>query len=375
MLRGISIALAMAAAALAAWCGCDGEGAGPGDTAPPAIVATTPGDGAADVGLIQRVEVTFSEPMDPTTVNEATIVVAGRTGRGYLDYDAPSRTAHVLPETLYAALSPYTIVVTDDVTDEAGNALAEPDTFGFVTGTLDCEHLGDYLEPNDGVVEASPVELDEAYRMLALCGDDQDVFEFTLPEAAKLAVHWQYRRADTLATYFDITRADGNTYGTFTHTAIPGSPRTFSFTLTRGTYYLGMWVPAVESYVLYDVELTAGEPCPEDAYEDNDFRDEAAPIDPGLLQGLRGCIYDNDFFELDLAVGADVTITVTSTSPGEPNRLAALYPSEGPAIASGVGTDNPLIVEGTTTEPGTHYVQVTFYANDVIYDLDVSLSK
>jgi hypothetical protein len=375
MHRGTPIALAAASAVLAALCGCDGGEAGPGDTTPPTIVATAPTDGATDVGLIQRVGITFSEPMDPATVNESTIAVEGRTSRSYVDYDSATRTAHVLPETLYAPLAEYAVTLSEGVTDDAGNPLVAPDTIGFRTGPLDCGHLEDYLEPNDGILQASPVELDEVYRMLALCGNDQDVFAFTLPEAARLAVHWSYRRADTLATYFDITRTDGYSYGTFTHTAESGSPRTFSFTLASGTYYLGMWASDIASYILYDVELAAEEPCPDDPYEDNDFRSEASSIEPGLLEGLRGCTYDNDFFALDLPSGVQVTITVTNTSPGEPSRLVALFPDEGPSIASAIGTENPLVVEGATIEAGTHYVQVTFYAEDVVYDLDVEVSR
>lgn len=377
MVRRTPIVLTLAAAALAAGCGCDcdDDGPGPGDTTPPTIVATVPVDGATDVDLFQRVEVTFSEPMDPTTINDTTIVVAERTARSYVDYDAATRTAHVLPETLYVPEAQYTIVVTDDVTDEAGNALVRPDTFGFETGTFDCDHLADYLEPNDGVVEASPIDLDVVYRMLTLCEDDQDVFEFALTEPAKIAVRWHYRRADTLSTYFDITRTDGNTYGIFNHIATAGDWRMFYFTLLPGTYYLGMWSPALDSYVLYDLDLTTEEPCAEDPYEDNDFRVEAHPIEPGLMEGLRGCIYDSDLFRLDLEAGRDVTVTVTSTSPGEPNRLVALYPAEGPAIASETGTDNPLTIQGTTVQSGAHYVQITFYENDVVYDLDVAVAR
>ena len=103
MLRRMQIVFALAVIALAACYGCEGNdgGTSPGDTTPPTIVATVPADGATDVDLVQRVEVTFSEPMDPATINDTTVVVAGRAVRSYVDYDASTRTARVLPETLY----------------------------------------------------------------------------------------------------------------------------------------------------------------------------------------------------------------------------------------------------------------------------------
>jgi hypothetical protein len=330
---------------------------------------------ATDVDLIQRVEVEFSEPMDAATINDTTITVEQRGARSSVEYDAPSRTAYVIPDTLYAPRSHYTVVVSDDIADEAGNALVAPDTFGFETGDLDCEHLADYLEPNNSVLGASPIDLEVDYPALTLCGDDQDVFEFEVDEPTKIGVNWHYHVADSTSTYFDITRTDGNTYGVFRHTALSEEWRVFYFTLRPGTYYLGMWAPDVDWYVLYDLNLSTHQPCPDDAYEDNDFRSEAEPIEPGTLEGLRGCIYDNDLFRMDLAAGADVTITVTNTSPGEPNRLVALYPVEGPAVVAETGTENPLTVQGTTNGAGTHYVQVTFYANDVVYDLNVEVAK
>jgi hypothetical protein len=376
MLRRLPVLFVVASIALfSGSCGDQDDGPGPGDTTPPTITSTVPADGETDVGLVQRVEITFSEPMNVGSISGAAIVIEEQTVRGYFDYDPAARTAYVIPETLYAPETPYRIIIEEGFEDPAGNALAAPDTFDFETGPLDCEHLVDYLEPNDGVLEASPIDFDETYPTLTLCDDDQDLFEFEIDQPVKIGVNWYYSNADSLATYFDITRTDGNTYGVFTHTAMSDDWRVFYFTLLPGTYYLGMWAPDVESYVLYDLNLTTGEPCPEDPYEDNDFRVEAHPISPGLLEGLRGCIYDNDYFELDLAAGADVTITVTNTSPGSPNRLVALYPEEGVSVVSDVSTENPLTIQGTTTEAGTHYVQITFYANDVVYDLNVGVAK
>jgi hypothetical protein len=34
-----------------------------------------------------------------------------------------------------------------------------------------------------------------------------------------------------------------------------------------------------------------------------------------------------------------------------------------------------MSIQGTTAEAGTHYVQVTFYAEDVVYDLNVEAAK
>ncbi len=101
----------------------DSGGSGP-DTTPPEISQVSIADGATGVGLVEQLRVTFSEPMDEATITETSLVVAGRSATGYIDYDEATRTASFTPDTLYAINTPHQLIVTEDVTDAEGNALA-----------------------------------------------------------------------------------------------------------------------------------------------------------------------------------------------------------------------------------------------------------
>ena len=103
------------------------------DLTPPSVTSVTPVDGTTDVGLNATVVLTFSEPLNPTTVNVQTFTLyAGPTRLGTsVGLSADSRTV-----TLFTSLPPLseiTVVATGEVRDLAGNALADF-TSRFTTG-------------------------------------------------------------------------------------------------------------------------------------------------------------------------------------------------------------------------------------------------
>jgi spore maturation protein SpmB len=95
------------------------------DTAPPTVVAVTPNDGTTEVGPNATVVLTFSESLNPASVNDQTIALFGgatRLGAG-IGRSADNRTV-----MLSAALpfdTSMTVVVTSGVRDLAGNVLAD----------------------------------------------------------------------------------------------------------------------------------------------------------------------------------------------------------------------------------------------------------
>ena len=133
--------MALLMAALVAGCG-DGSsdpilggggiGAGTGaiaDTTRPRVAATIPANAASGVPANTKITATFTEPMDPTTINSATFTLAQSgvpvTGAaGSPGYTVGSRIADFKPS---ADLTPglvYTATITTGATDLAGNALA-----------------------------------------------------------------------------------------------------------------------------------------------------------------------------------------------------------------------------------------------------------
>jgi hypothetical protein len=105
------------------------------DITPPTVISTSPASGSVGVLINSVVTVTFSEAMNPATINTSTITLkrgpAPDVDEGTVSYDPATRTATFTPtyELLYN--SPYTITVTTGVTDVAGNHLASNFTATF----------------------------------------------------------------------------------------------------------------------------------------------------------------------------------------------------------------------------------------------------
>jgi hypothetical protein len=126
-------------------------------------------------------------------------------------------------------------------------------------------------------------------------------------------------------------------------------------------------------HMLYDFAWTMERPCEDDAYEDNDFIDEAAPIIPGRFADLRGCFVDRDWFAVQASAGQTLTTTVTSDYSG--TRRMRISDPGGVQIAYYNGTDEPSTVQAEIPVDGTYYVMMRAWSNGVIYDMTVELTE
>lgn len=116
-----------------------------GDTAPPTVTAISPLDGSTGLCLSKAVNATFSEPMDPATVNALTFRVTanGVAVPGVVRYDAASRVATFMPAAPagFAPSQAHAVTVrggVDGAADLAGNRLVADRNWGFSTGTQPC---------------------------------------------------------------------------------------------------------------------------------------------------------------------------------------------------------------------------------------------
>jgi hypothetical protein len=109
------------------------------DTTAPTVSSTLPLNGATGVARNINITITFSEAMDPTTINGTTITVSGGIAVvGAVSYDAATRTATFNPSSDLSATTVYTVTVTGGalgVKDVAGNPMAVNAVFSFTTGT------------------------------------------------------------------------------------------------------------------------------------------------------------------------------------------------------------------------------------------------
>ncbi len=110
--------------------------AAPQDTDPPTVVTVYPADGATAVAFDTDVRVKFSEPMDETTINSTNFTLSDDTSTavtGSVAYNALNLTTIFTPDSDLDYNIEYTVTVSAQVKDVAGNALGTNKVWSFTT--------------------------------------------------------------------------------------------------------------------------------------------------------------------------------------------------------------------------------------------------
>ncbi|WP_263353146.1 Ig-like domain-containing protein [Acidicapsa acidisoli] len=105
---------------------------------PPAVNSTVPADGATSVPLNQIVSATFSEAMNPATINSTTFTLMGpgtTAVAGLVAYAAIGNTLTFTPTANLAPSTLFTATITTGATNLTGNPLATNYVWTFTTGT------------------------------------------------------------------------------------------------------------------------------------------------------------------------------------------------------------------------------------------------
>jgi hypothetical protein len=108
---------------------------GAGDTTPPSVIAHSPADGATGVPTSTTVQATFSEAVDPATVDVNSFTLAGPGSTSVsatVSYNPTQKVATLTPSSALASGTAYTATV-NGVKDTAGNVMAQPATWTFTT--------------------------------------------------------------------------------------------------------------------------------------------------------------------------------------------------------------------------------------------------
>jgi hypothetical protein len=109
----------------------------PEDTILPFIVLTTPDSAETGVALNRNISITFSEPMDPLSLDTSKFHVLGSIHPVYrcgLSYEPLTFTVVLDPDSLFSPAETIQVNVSNAVTDTAGNGMLDPYAFFFVTG-------------------------------------------------------------------------------------------------------------------------------------------------------------------------------------------------------------------------------------------------
>ncbi len=128
-------------------CGTSG-----GDTTPPTVTATTPAAGGVAVSVTSGVTVTFSEPVDASTVSTATFTLAQQGSAtplaAIVSYNALTLQATLTPSATLLAGTVYVATVkggASGVKDTAQNALVADKVWSFTTqSTAGTTYLSDW---------------------------------------------------------------------------------------------------------------------------------------------------------------------------------------------------------------------------------------
>ncbi|HEV8303397.1 MAG TPA: Ig-like domain-containing protein [Gemmatimonadales bacterium] len=127
---GARLAIAVSLVVMGSACQ-DDSGAGPTpDKTPPIVVSTSPASAANGVPVSTGVAVTFSEPMDPASVDASTFAVSPNVPGTRAVNGA---TATFTPSTPLGYFTTYAVSVTAGVRDLAGNGLASAVSWSFTT--------------------------------------------------------------------------------------------------------------------------------------------------------------------------------------------------------------------------------------------------
>ena len=114
------------------------EGA-PEDTSIPKVISTYPFDGQNGWDWNQ-IHIIVDKPLDPTTVNPATLLLTGPGDTSYsVEYRGfpMNQTIVIRPNNTLQPNSIYTLTMTTGLTDAEGHALSQNHTWSFDTGPMD----------------------------------------------------------------------------------------------------------------------------------------------------------------------------------------------------------------------------------------------
>jgi hypothetical protein len=364
--------------ALSAFAGCGGDdGSSPVDNQPPGVAATNPAAGATGVSPNRPVRISFSEAMDETSLDSIFIEGVKVSAR---EYEDETHSVTLWFSEMLEAGTEYRVRVASSVRDRAGNPMTGDHTFSYTTvpGPLTCNSLYDLYESDDHIESSTKIDLGKWYWLVPSCGglERYDFYEFTLIDAARVTLRMNFVFADTadMGWRINFYRRDGGSYSSFRESLTLPAEMMLSHSFLPGTYYARICKADDDEHVgVYSFTVETSNPCHDDEYEDNDFEDEAVPITAGLLEGLRGCDEDADYYSIEIEEGETLRVTMTEVTSvaGGVDRKLSLF---GPGVGTGpTNRTEPRIEMITALETGTHYIEAMWWADGVVYDLNVEV--
>lgn len=212
------------------------------DTTPPTVTTVSPANAATNVGIGSNVDITFSEPLDASTVNTTNLqLLNGSTPvAASVSYSAATNKVTIDPTASLAATTTYTVSVSTAVKDANGVALASTYTSNFTTG-----------------INAFSLWAPAAQTVSNASDSDLEVgLKFTSSQNGNISSIVFYKSPNDTQTTHTVTlwNAAGTSLGTATTTSETASGwQTATFTtpiaITSGTTYTASYRSTAGQYV------------------------------------------------------------------------------------------------------------------------------
>jgi len=193
------------------------------DTTAPAVLAVFPIASSSDVAINTLITATFTEPMNQATIIAANFTVkAGTTAvTGGVTYDSVNKEAIFTPTANLASSTVYTVTVTTDAKDLAGNGVGVNKVWTFTTSAV-----ADTTAPS--TLSAFPLvsSTDAAINTLITATFAEPMNSATINAESFMV------KAGTTVVAGSVTYDSVNKEATFTPTANLGSSTLYTVTLT-----------------------------------------------------------------------------------------------------------------------------------------------
>jgi hypothetical protein len=189
------------------------------DVTAPTVLSVVPANAATGASTTTKATVTFSEPMNPATLNTATFLVkqGSTTVTGTVGYSGT--TATFTPTAALSASTVYTATITTGATDLAGNALTANYTWSFTTAAI-----ADVTPPTivSVVPAANASSVAASAKVTATFSEGMDATTissstFTLKQGS-VSVTGSVSNSGTIATFTPAVALSGSTIYTATIT-------------------------------------------------------------------------------------------------------------------------------------------------------------
>jgi len=137
--------------------GCGGGGGDESstpDTTPPDVLNTIPVAGSNNVDIAQEMVIIFSESMDSSTINTTNCYMSGGATVA-VSYNPSANMATLTPASSMSYATTYTVTITADVADSAGNTLSGGYSWSFRTEPDTYAPIVTSVNPANGATEIS----------------------------------------------------------------------------------------------------------------------------------------------------------------------------------------------------------------------------